>query len=433
MTDPAAPATDVGEAGIAAAETSLGVRQRSRLGWRAWLAVLGPGVVAANAGNDAGGIATYASAGSAFGYQTLSVMVMLTVGLVVVQEMIARLASFTGKGLGALIREEMPLRLTAFALGCLFVGNAGLVVSEFAGIAASFELFGIPRWVTVPPAALLIWALVLFGSYKYAERGLLVLTLVFVAYPIAAVLAKPDWSEVLSNAVIPHLSHDKQFLFLCMALIGTTITPYMQFYGAGAVADRGGGPETYRVARADAVTGSVTAMFVACSIIVATAAAIGGSGPLPDAAAAAQALAPVAGQFAEVLFGVGLLGASALAAVVVPLSSSYAISEAIGVERSVSRTFREAPVFLGLFTGQIVLGALVSLTPGNLIDLLIGTQVLNGLITPIILTFVLVLSNRRRLLGDAANGPLVRVFASLIVAVVGTLSLVVLGQQVLGH
>lgn len=405
---------------------------RRRFGWREWLMVVGPGLVAANAGNDAGGIATYASAGAEFAYRTLFVMTLLTVALVVVQEMVARLAAHTGKGLGALMREELPLRTTGFALSCLFVANAGLVVSEFAGLAAAFELFGVPRYVVVPIAAVAIWSLVLFGNYRYAERGLLILTLAFVAYPIAAILAHPDWSEVATYAFWPHFDWDRQFLLLVVALIGTTITPYMQFYGAGAVADKGGGPDTYRLARVDAVTGSIAACLVSAFIIIATAAAIGGSGPLTSAAEAATALEPVAGRFAQQLFAIGLIGASALAAVVVPLSTAYGLSEAAGVERSVSRTFREAPVFLGLFTGQIVIGAAVSLLPGNLIDLLIGTQVLNGLITPIILAFILVLANRRSLLGDAANGRVRRVLGVVIVAVVGTLSLVVVGQSLLG-
>lgn len=410
----------------------LRIGGQRRFGWREWLMVLGPGLVAANAGNDAGGIATYASAGAEFVYSTLFVMVLLTVGLVVVQEMVARLASHTGKGLGALMREELPLRTTGFALSCLFVANAGLVVSEFAGLAAAFELFGVPRYVVVPIAAVAIWSLVLFGNYKYAERGLLILALAFVAYPIAAVLAQPDWSAVATNAFWPHFDWSKEYLLLVVALIGTTITPYMQFYGAGAVADKGGGPDTYRLARVDAVTGSIAACLVSCFIIIATAAAIGGSGSLSSAAEAAQALEPVAGRFAQQLFAIGLIGASALAAVVVPLSTAYGISEAVGVERSVSRTFREAPVFLGLFTGQIVIGAAVSLLPGNLIDLLIGTQVLNGVITPIILSFILVLANRRSVLGDAANGAGTRLVGAVIVTVVGTLSLVVVGQTLLG-
>jgi Mn2+/Fe2+ NRAMP family transporter len=225
---------------------------------------------------------------------------------------------------------------------------------------------------------------------------------------------------------------DKEFLFLVVALIGTTITPYMQLYQAAAVADRGIGPDEYPDERVDSITGSILAMFISFSIIIATASAIGGTGPLSSAKEAAQALEPAVGSAAEALFGIGLLGASALAAVVVPLATAYGVAEAAGTERSVSRTFAEAPLFLGLFTGQIIIGATVALAPGNLIDLLINLQVLNGLVTPVILTFVLILANRRSLLGDAVNGPVLRVVSVLVVVVISVLATIVFVQSVLG-
>jgi Mn2+/Fe2+ NRAMP family transporter len=378
-----------------------------RKGRRIWiyLAVIGPGIIAAAAGNDAGGVATYASAGSEFRYRTLFFMVLVTVAYVVVQEMVSRLSVFTGKGLAALIREEFPLRLTAFAVGCFAVANVGLVITEFAGIGTAFELFGVSRYLSVPISAVLIWALVLFGSYRYAERVLLLLTAVFVTYPIAAILGHPRWSQVISQSAYPHFLGTRAFIFLGVALIGTTITPYIQLYTAGAVVDKGTAPEEYHYARVDAIFGALAAALVAGSIIVVTGAVLGGTGVLNSAAEAARALRPLAGSGAEVLFGLGLLGASALAAAVVPLSTSYAVAEALGVERSVSRNFREAPVFLGLFTAQIALGASVVLIPGNLIHLIVNTQVLEGIITPVTLLFILVLANRRPLLGAAANGP----------------------------
>ena len=386
--------------------------------WFAWLAVLGPGIIAANAGNDAGGIATYASAGSQFQYRTLFVMVLVTVALVVVQEMSARLGAHTGEGLMSLIREQFSLRVSTFAILCLLVANLGLVVSEFAGIGAAFELFGVSRYISIPIAMFVIWAVVVFGNYRHAERAFLILGLAFLAYPIAAILAKPDWSEVASNTFIPHLLGTKEFLILVVALIGTTITPYMQLYQASAVADSGSGPENYKSVRTDTVVGSIFANVISMAIIIATAAAIGGSGPLQSAKQAAQALEPVAGAGAEILFGIGLLGASALAAAVVPLATSYAVAEAVGVERSVSRSFREAPLFMGLFTALIVIGGVVALLPGNLIDLLIAMQILNGLITPIVLTFILILANRRSVLGEMVNGPRFRVLAAICVLAV---------------
>jgi len=405
---------------------------KRRRRWMVWLAVLGPGLIAANAGNDAGGIATYASAGSQFGYRTLFVMLLVTIALVIVQEMSARLGAHTGEGLMSLIREQFPLRASAFAIVCLLIANLGLVVSEFAGIGAAFELFGVSRYISIPIGAVAIWAVVVFGNYRYAERVFLLLGLAFITYPIAAILGKPDWGQVASNTFIPHLLGTKEFLFLVVALIGTTITPYMQLYQAAAVADSGSGPEDYRMVRIDTITGAVFANVISMAIIIATAAAIGGTGPLESAKEAAQALEPVAGASAEILFGIGLLGASALAAAVVPLATSYAVAEALGVERSVSKTFREAPLFMGLFTALIVIGASVALLPGNLISLLINMQVVNGLITPIILIFILILANRRAVLGNAANGPKFKAAALVCVVVIAVLAVVVVVQTVAG-
>jgi NRAMP (natural resistance-associated macrophage protein)-like metal ion transporter len=404
-------------------------RRRRFLTYLAWA---GPGIIAANAGNDAGGIVTYASAGAQFKYRTLFFMVLVTVALVVVQEMAARLGAYTGKGLAALIREEFTLRVATFALLCLIVANVGLVVSEFAGIGAALELFGVSRYLSIPVAALAIWALVLFGSYRYAERIFLVLSLVFLGYPLAAFLGHPDWGAALGSTILPHFMASKAFILLGVALIGTTITPYMQLYVAAAVADKGIGPDEYRYERIDSVGGAIFGDVISMFIIIATGAAIGHLGqPLASAREAAQALKPVAGRFAVGLFAVGLFGASALAGAVVPLSTAYAMSEAIGVERSVSRRFSEAPLFLSLFTGQVVIGAVVALAPGNLIDLLIKTQVLNGLITPVILVFILILANRRSLLGDAANGPVFRVVATLSIVGVSIMSAIVVVQTVL--
>lgn len=399
------------------------VRQRSRV--PKVLAVLGPGLIAANAGNDAGGIATYASAGAQFAYRTLFVMVLVTVALVVVQEMAARIGVYTGEGLVSLIREQFPLRWGAFAVACLLVANLGLVVSEFAGIGAAFELLGVNRYLSIPLAATAIWGVVIFSSYRYAERVFLILTLPFLAYPIAAVLGHPHWTTVATHTALPHLLASRSFLVLCVALIGTTITPYMQLYQAAAVADRGTDPDDYRSARNDAIAGSIFCNLISMAIIIATAATIGGSGPLESAAQAAKALEPVAGSAAKTLFAIGLLGASALAAAVVPLSTAYALSEAVGVERSVSRRFREAPVFNGLFSAQILVGALIALAPGNLIDLLVNTQILNGLIAPVFLTFILILANRRSLLGTAANGPKLRILATICVLTVAALAITV--------
>jgi Mn2+/Fe2+ NRAMP family transporter len=408
------------------------VAPRRRRRFLTYLAWAGPGLIAASAGNDAGGVVTYASAGAQFAYRTLFFMVLVTVAYVVVQEMVARLSVHTGKGLAALIREEFPLRLTAFAIAAFAIANVGLMVTEFGGIGTAFELFGVSRYLSIPLAAVVIWALVLFGSYRYAERIFLLMTLVFVTYPIAAVLGHPHWHEVLTNSAWPHFEYTSAFLLLGVALIGTTITPYIQLYEAGAIVDKGVAPADYKYQRVDAIGGAIISDVISLTIIVATAAAIGGSGVLQSASQAAHALRPIAGSGAEYLFGIGLLGASALAAAVVPLSTSYAVAEAVGVSRSVSSNFRQAPLFLGIFTAQIIIGAAVVLVPGNLVTLIVNTQVLEGIITPFTLVFILVLANRKSLLGDAANGPVGRWVGGISVAAVGAFAAFLVIQTVLG-
>jgi Mn2+/Fe2+ NRAMP family transporter len=405
-------------------------RRRGRL--LAVLAILGPGLIAANAGNDAGGIVTYASAGAQFAYRTLFLMVLITVALVVVQEMCSRLGVYTGEGLGGLIREQFSARATFIAMGLLLIANAGLTVSEFAGVGAAMQIFGVSPRISVPIAAVFVWGLTVLGSYSRAERLFLILTLAFLTYPIAAFLGHPNGKEVLTNLVWPHFLGSHAFLVLAVALVGTTITPYMQFYDASACVDKHIRPADYPSERLDTVSGSIWSDVISIFIIIATAAAIGGSGPLQSAQDAAQALRPVAGPAAPALFGVGLLGASLLAASVVPLSTSYAVADAIGTTRSVSARFRQARLFYGLFTLQVVIGAAVALAPGNLVSLIINAQVLNGIITPMLLAYVLILANRSSVLGTAKNGPIFKAVATVCVAVVGLLSFVVLVETVFG-
>ena len=415
-----------------AAQTPGRIRRPWVVRLLAVLAILGPGLIAANAGNDAGGILTYASAGAQFGYRTLFLMVLVTVALVVVQEMCSRLGVYTGEGLGGLIREQFSARSTFGAMVLLLIANAGLTVSEFAGVGAAMEILGVPPRISVPITAVFVWALTVLGSYSRAERLFLVLTLAFLAYPIAAFLGHPNTKEVLSNLAWPHFPASHAFLVLAVALIGTTITPYMQFYAASAVVDKGIKPADYRGERIDAVSGAIWSDVISIFIIIATAAAIGGTGPLESARQAAEALKPAVGPAAPQLFAFGLLGASLLAASVVPLSTSYAIADATGAPRSVSKSLREAPLFYGIFTLQIVVGAAVALAPGNLVALVVNAQVLNGIITPMLLTYVLILANRSTVLGTAKNGPIFKAVATVCVAVVGILSFVVLVETVFG-
>ncbi|MBV9141278.1 MAG: Nramp family divalent metal transporter [Pseudonocardiales bacterium] len=426
------------ETALAGANRTAGPRpgRRTPRRWRARLlavlAVTGPGLVAAAAGNDAGGIATYASAGAQFGYHTLFLMVFITVILALVQEMCARLGCYTGEGLGSLFREQFSLRVTAVVLVAFLVANLGAMVSEFGGVGVAFELVGVGRFVSVPIAAVIIWALVVFGSYRHAERVFLGLALVFLVYPVAAILAHPNVGEVLSQTLLPSVVPSGEFLLLSVGLVGATISPYVQFYVASAVADKGVRPLDYPRQRTDAILGAVFANVINMFIIIAAAAAITTRAPLQSAQDAGQALRPVAGPFAAELFAIGLLGASALAAAVVPLSTAYVVSEAIGTERSVGNSFREAPLFLWLFTGQIVVGATIALLPGNLINLLIRTQILNGVIAPILLTCILVLTNRRALLGPAANGPVLRALGSVFVGIIAVMAVAAMGLSVAG-
>jgi len=399
-----------------------------------YLLALGPGLLAASAGNDAGGIATYASAGASYGYGLLWANTMVTIFLFVVQEMSARMGAVTGKGFSDLVRESFSLRIAALILLTLFVANAGIVVSEFIGIAAAAELFGVSRYLAVPVAALLVWLLVTRGSYERVEKILLALSLCFLSYIGAAFLAKPHWGAVLVHAVIPTLHREPGFLSLLIALIGTTISPYMQLYIQSSVVEKGITPEDYRYTRFDVLVGTLASGIIAAFIIIATAATLFPHGIRVETAAdAARALEPLAGHYSRALFSLGLLGASLLAAGVLPLATTYMMSEAFGFERGVSRTWAEAPIFMGLFTGLVVLGALLALIPGlPLIKVLVGVYVLNGLLLPIELFAMLRLVNNRELMGEHVNGPLHNAFAWGIAGIVSLLSLALIVFTVLG-
>jgi Mn2+/Fe2+ NRAMP family transporter len=423
---------------LADARTTLRERLRlpriPRRGIWPYLLALGPGLLAASAGNDAGGIATYASAGAAYGYGLLWAMVIVTIFVGVVQEMSARLGAVTGKGFSDLVRENFSLRTTAAILLTLFIANAGIIVSEFVGIAAAAELFGVSRYIAVPVAAVLVWLLITRGSYERVERIFLALSLVFLAYVGAAFLAKPDWGAVLRQTVQPQVEFSPSYLQLLIALIGTTISPYMQLYVQSSVVEKGVTPADYRYTRFDVYIGTLFAGLVASFIIIATAATLFPLGQQVESAAdAAQALRPVAGRYAELLFGIGLLGASLLAAGVLPLATTYMMSEALGFERGVSRSWDEAPVFNGLFSGLVALGALLALIPGlPLIQVLIGVYVLNGLLLPIELVTVLMLVNNRELMGEHVNGRAYNLLAWTITIVVALLSLSLIIITVLG-
>ena len=404
----------------------------TRRGLLAYLAVIGPGMIAANAGNDAGGIATYASAGADYGYNLLWTLIPLVLALGIVQETCARMGAVTGKGLSDLIREQFGVRWTVLVMLALLVANGGVTVSEFVGIAAATELFGVPRFVSVPLAAFAVWWLVVKGSYRRVERVFLLMSLVFLGYVVSALLARPDWGEVARGFARPRVDLNAGYLFTVVALIGTTISPYMQVFVQSSVVEKGVDEEDYALTRADVWVGTVFAIAVAFFITVATAATLHHAGVrIETAEQAARALEPLAGTYAKTLFGVGLFGASMLAAAVLPLSTAYSISEALGFEKGVSRSFREAPIFLGIFTFLIVVGGIVAMIPGlPLFDVLLVTQVINGLLLPVLLVSILRLASDRELMGAHANGRVYNLVAWLTVAVVSSLSLLLAARTI---
>jgi NRAMP (natural resistance-associated macrophage protein)-like metal ion transporter len=408
--------------------------QRPPKGVLRWLVILGPGLIAASAGNDAGGIATYSSTGAQYGYELIWVMLLITLSLSVIQEMCARLGAATGRGLLDLIRERFGIGWAVFAVGVILVGNGGLVVSEFVGIGAATELLGISKYLVVPAAAALIWYLVVFGNYARVEKIFLLMTLVFFAYPIAAVLAHPHWGEVARGAFIPAIRKDPNYIFLLVALIGTTITPYMQLFQQSSVVERGGDRRRYGPERIDAYTGAIFSNLMSIFMIIATAATLHAVGQthIETAADAAKALEPVAGRFAGIIFAVGLLGASLLAAAVLPLATSYAVSEAFGFSKGVSLDFRRAPLFFGLFTTLLLGGAAAALIPYlPVIKLLVWIQVLNGVLLPIILVFLLLLINDGRLTGELRNTRIYNALGWATFTVITIAIVLMLGTQLL--
>ncbi len=407
-----------------------------RSGLLAFLGVLGPGLIAGLAGNDAGGIFTYSVMGAETGFGLLWVLPITTVMLIVVLEMAARMGAVSGQGLGDLIRDDFGIRWTLFAMVVLLVANGANIAAEFAGAAAALEIFDVPRWVTVPVVAAGIWALVVFASYHVVERVFLSVAVVFLAYVVSAFVAGPDWGEVGRALVTPSVSFEPNFLLLMVAAVGTTVTPYMFFYLQSSVADKGLGPEELAYERADAILGAVWTNVIALFIVVVTAVTLFGTGVTLTAGAdeAARSLAPVAGALAEGLFAFGLFGASVLAATVMPLTTSYTVCESFGWESGVSRRFSEAPVFMGLYTALIVIGALVVLVPGMPLGaLIILSQNLNGILLPIILVFMLRLVNNPRIMGRYVNPRWLNVLAWGLTALIIVLTLLLFGSSLFGR
>jgi Mn2+/Fe2+ NRAMP family transporter len=409
-------------------------RFRGRKGIVAFLAVMGPGLIAGIAGNDAGGITTYSVLGARTGLTLLWIFPITIAILAIVQEMVARLGVVTGQGLSDLIRDRFGVRWTVFAMVVLLVANIANTVAEFAGASAALEIFGIPRIVVVPIVAVGIWALVLFASYRTVERVFLSVSLIFVTYIASAVLAHPDWGAVARSFVTPAVTFSAPILLLMVAVVGTTITPYMQYYLQSAIAEKGIDEEELRLEQADAIGGAVWTNVIAVFIVIATAVTIFGTGrDITTAADAAAGLKPVAGEFAELLFAVGLFGASVLAATIMPISTAFVICEAFGWESGVGKRFSDARAFFGIYTFVLFFGALIVLVPGlDLTGVIVGSQNLQGLLLPVVLVFLVLLVNDRALMGRHANGRKANLVAWVAVGLVVLLDVVLLAITLLG-
>jgi len=375
----------------------------------ALLAVLGPGFITANVDNDPGGILTYSQAGAKFGYALLWTLVPTTIALIVVQEMASRMAVATGKGLSDLIREEFGLRMTFFTMAVLSLADLGNIFAEFAGIASGMGIFGVGKYLAVPAGAALVWLVIVRGSYRPVERILILGSLVYFAYPVSAILAHPNWHTALIKTVVPEFHRDPAYITMMVGLIGTTITPWMQFYLQASVVEKGVTAREYPLARWDVIIGCIVTDVIAFFIVVACAATLHqtGHGEIGDAAEAAQALKPFAGRFAAALFGLGLVNASLLSAAILPLATAYNVCEGLGFESGVDKRFSEARIFYSLYTGLIVLGAGAVLLPGiPLLKMILLSQVANGVLIPFVLIFMLLLVNKRSLMGNLRNGRL---------------------------
>jgi Mn2+/Fe2+ NRAMP family transporter len=399
-----------------------------------FLAVIGPGIIAASAGNDSGGISTYSVAGARYGYAMLWMMLAMTPSFVIVQEMAGRMGAVTGKGFAALIREKYGVRPTLLAMILLLASNAATTVAEFAGIAAALELFGVTKYVSVPVAAVVVWLLVVRGSYRNVEKVLLLLSAVFVSYIVATFMAHPDWGTVARAMVTPQIVPTQAFIALAIGLTGTTIAPWMQFLVQSNIVEKGTTIKKWALAKWDVIIGAISANVVAIFIIITT-----GTVLFPrhiavtSAKEAALALAPLAGHYATLLFALGLLSASVLSAAVLPLTASYAICEAFGWEAGVDRSWSEAPAFNALYTFVIFLAAAIILLPAvNLISVMLVSQVVNGMMLPFLLIFMIRIINDRRVMGDHVNGRVLNVVAWATIVVVISLTVLLLGMSFLG-
>lgn len=372
-----------------------------------FLGIIGPGIITANVDNDAGGIATYSLAGAQYGYSLLWSLLPITLLLIMVQEMVARMGVVTGKGLSDLIREEFGVKPTLLLMLALLFTNLGNTMAEFAGLAASLEIFGVSKYISIPIGGFLVWWMVVKGSYRSVEKIFLAACAIYTSYLISGFMAKPDWTGVFSETVWPTIHWNQNYLMMLVGVVGTTIAPWMQFYQQSAVVEKGTPVEQYRLARWDVIAGCFFAAVVAFFIVICCGATLHLNRiEIKTAEDAAVALAPLAGKYASWLFALGLANASLFAASILPLSTAFYICEALGWEAGVNKTFKEAPQFMWLYTGMIVLGGAIILIPKvPLILIMLFSQVLNGVLLPFVLIIILILINKKKLMGDYTNGP----------------------------
>jgi NRAMP (natural resistance-associated macrophage protein)-like metal ion transporter len=370
-----------------------------------FLSIMGPGIITANIDNDASGITTYSVAGARFGYSLLWTLIPTTIALIVIQEMVARMGAVTGKGLSDLIRENYGVKSTFYMMTVLFIANFGTTVADFAGWAASMEILGMSKYLMVPLGVLCIWILVVRGNYRFVERILLFACLLYFGYVLSGFMSKPDWPKVFHNTLVPQIKWDSEFIMLSIAIIGTTITPWMQFYLQSSIAEKGISKEEYKVSRLDVLIGCSITDIVSFFIIVTCATTLFVQGiRINEASEAALALKPLAGEYASLIFAVSLANAALLGAIIVPLATSYYICEAMGWERGVNKTFKEAPQFMGIYTFMMVIPAMLILIPGApLVFLMILSSVLNGILLPFVLIYAISLVNNKKIMGEYVN------------------------------
>jgi len=394
-----------------------------------FLAIIGPGIITANVDNDVGGIATYSIAGAQYGYKLLWLLLVITIALAVIQEMSARMGVVTRKGLAALIRENFGLKITFYAMVILVLSNLGNTIAEFAGIAAGMEIFGVSKFISVPIAAFVVWLAVILGSYKHVEKVLLFFCVVYVSYIISGLMIPQSWGEIVKSTITPSLEFNKEFLIVAIATVGTTISPWMQFFQQSILAEKKIKIKDYKYEQWDTYIGVFLTNFVAFFIMIACAGTLYKAGISIDTADdAARALQPFAGKYASGLFAIGLINAGVMAALVLPVSTSYAVSEGFGWESAINRKFKEAPRFFILYTLFIIIGACIILfTKISLIKVMLFSQTANGILLPVILILMLFLCNNKKVMGKHVNGPVFNVIAwmTVIAVIILTVMLVV--------